>query len=75
MLRELRSQTEMNDYAKGKATGLYARLTSRLPEARKHAARALVDANNTGEPNPSTQIHLLIARFEQLSEPTPSPAP
>jgi hypothetical protein len=71
LLRELRNQAEMSDYAKGNAKGLYASLTSRLPEARKHAARALVDAIDTREPNPSTQIHLLIARFEPLSEPRP----
>lgn len=71
LLRELRNQAGMSDYAKGNTKGLYALLASRLPEARKHAARALVDATETGEPNPSTQIHQLIARFEQLSEPRP----
>lgn len=69
VLRELRGQPDMAAYAKGTTKGLYALLANRLPAARRHAARALRDATDTNEFNPSTQIHELITRFEQLSEP------
>lgn len=61
----------MSAYAKGVAKGLYALLAMRLPEARRHAERALRDAMDTRELNPSTRIHELITRFEQLSTPHP----
>lgn len=71
VLRDLRGQPDMSAYAKGVAKGLYALLAMRLPEARRHAERALRDAMDTRELNPSTRIHELITRFEQLSTPHP----
>jgi hypothetical protein len=66
MVRTLRNEQGMQDYAKGAATGLFESLRTRLPAARTRAAATLAAALAEGEMNPSTRIHELIALFEKL---------
>ena len=66
MVRELRLQPGMKDYAKGSFDGLFGLLLTRLPEARQRAAEVLADALQDGEMNPSTRLHELITLFESL---------
>jgi hypothetical protein len=66
MVKTLRGEEGMQDYAKGAVTGLFDRLRTRLPDARARAAATLAAALAEGEMNPSTRIHELIARFEKL---------
>ena len=41
-------------------------LLDRLDVAKQHAAQALQDAESTGEPNPCTEIHLLVNYLQKL---------
>ena len=52
-------------YQKG-ASGTFHRLEDRLGTAKDHAARTLADAQATGEPNPSTEVHELIEYLQSL---------
>jgi hypothetical protein len=69
LLRDLRKISDMSDYAKGNVTGLFATLVDRLSAAITHAKRGVQAREAEGEPNPSTEIHLLIQAFEELSKP------
>ncbi len=42
------------------ASRVFAQLFNRLEDAKLNAANALHDARATGEPNPSTEVHLLV---------------
>ena len=67
VVADLRKKAGMEEYAKGSMTGLFAKLLGTpLDNARKHAARVLIDAEQTGEMNPSTTLHLVIGRLEAL---------
>lgn len=44
-------------------------LRSKQEAALEHAATALADAEATGERNPSTQVHLLVAALLALNLP------
>jgi hypothetical protein len=55
------------DYTKG-MRGAFQALLPRIEEAKQHAERALRDANATGEPNPSTEVHLLVDYLQNLKE-------
>lgn len=46
--------------------GLFGRLFDRLEEAKANARRAAVDADEVGEFNPSTEIHLLVDYLQSL---------
>jgi hypothetical protein len=60
------------DYAKGADTSPFSILTlQQLEKARKNAARALAEAKDVGDLNPSTRVHELIAYIGSLSEPAP----
>jgi hypothetical protein len=67
VIRDLRSKPGMGAYAKGEIKGLFDVLLPRLPQARIHAARALHEAVQDNEPNPSSPLHLLLAALEDLS--------
>lgn len=54
-------------YSKG-ADDLYAMLRSKQERALENAATALADAKATGEQNPSTQVHLLVATLLALKQ-------
>lgn len=64
----LRQQAGMNAYDKGNVQGLFDRMLAGdlFARARLNAARALQDAINVDEPNPSTHLHHLMDRFEKL---------
>ena len=52
-------------YAKG-MRGVFGKLEDRLESAKVDAARALADAEATGEPNPSTEAHMLVSYLQTL---------
>lgn len=70
--QDLRKNDGMESYAKGKINGLFQRLLPRLPQAKSNAIRTLVDANNDGELNPSTSMHLMICALEDLANLKPA---
>lgn len=52
-----------------KATeGVFLQLRHALENAKEHADRAEVDARQTGNPNPSTEVHRLVTYLEELKE-------
>jgi hypothetical protein len=64
---DLLAQPSMNNYDKGTTRGLFAKLEStRTAFATVNAVWTRVEAQSDGNPNPSTAIDLLLARFEQL---------
>ena len=58
----------MNAYDKGNVQGLFDRMLAGdlFARARLNAARALQDAVEVNEPNPSTRLHVLMDRLETL---------
>ena len=68
LIDALRQQAGMNAYDKGNVQGLFDRMLAGdlFARARLNAARALQDAINVDEPNPSTHLHHLMDRFEKL---------
>lgn len=69
IVRELKNQPGMNQYAKSYKGNLFSDLLQRLPVAIQNSQRGLIEADQTNEPNPSTLIHELLARLEALSSP------
>lgn len=69
-LKELLSIKEMSAYEKGKTKSLFDALLPYLETAEKHASAGLKDAEDCGEFNPTTQIHLLLQDFRRLAEPS-----
>lgn len=53
------------EYEKG-MEGVFSKLKCRLDEAKANAVSALKDAQQTGECNPSTEIHLLVEYMQSL---------
>jgi hypothetical protein len=73
LVRDLRRKEGLTDYEKGrKTTPFKALLGERFALARRLAPRILAEALASNEPNPSTELHLLIDKFEGLSNPTPA---
>jgi hypothetical protein len=52
-------KSHVADYQKG-ITGIYSALKPRQAYAIENAKRALDDAFQTGEDNPSTEVHILV---------------
>lgn len=52
-------------YAKA-AEGIYPALESRLEAAKARAIRAMNEVRETGEPNPSTEVHELVGYLQSL---------
>jgi len=46
--------------------GVYKNLEDRLETAKSNAERALSDVAATGTPDPSTEVHLLVAYLQDL---------
>ncbi|WP_131107933.1 RloB family protein [Pseudomonas sp. Sample_10] len=68
--RSLREKPNMDKYEKGKVISYFAQLLGEpFQTARTLAPKILEDVAISGEPNPSTEIHLLIDEFETLSRP------
>lgn len=55
------------DYEKA-LVGSFNYLRCRVEDARRHAVRAQEDARNTGEYNPSTEVHDLVTYLENIRE-------
>ena len=53
------------DYAKG-ASEVFHQLAERLERAKAHATQALTDAKDTGELDPSTEVHELVKYLQSL---------
>lgn len=69
VVRELKKMDGMADYEKGYKGKLFLDLLPRLETAIRHGERAMREGIDTNEPNPSTQIHDLLQRFDVLSKP------
>jgi hypothetical protein len=69
LVRDLRKRTEMAQYAKGTAQGLFDQLLPLLANADQNARNALASAQQENEPNPSTRMHLVLERFQGLATP------
>lgn len=68
--KSLRTKPNMANYEKGKAISYFAHLLGEpFHRARTLAPKVLEDVVASGEPNPSTEIHLLMDVFETLSTP------
>jgi len=59
--------TFLKGYNKG-AAGVYKTLKPLQGDAIENAKRAIIDAGATGQPNPSTYIHLLVERLLLCAE-------
>jgi RloB-like protein len=71
LVRDLCQREGMGGYDKGNSQALFERLLSKLPDARNWSAAVLAEAIDVNELNPSTRLHELIARFEELGTPQP----
>ena len=72
LINELRTHPGMEQYAKGAATSVFESLLGpRFDTARRVSPQVLNEANITEQMNPSTTLHLLIDKFEELSQPKP----
>lgn len=63
-------KNELKKHIKGyteNMTGLCSGLQKNLSKAKKNAITAMKDAKATANPNPSTEVHLLIEELEKLS--------
>ncbi|AFY18236.1 RloB family protein [Pseudomonas sp. UW4] len=70
--KSLREKPTMEKYEKGKDINYFAQLLGApFLTARTLAPKILEDVAISGEPNPSTEIHLLMDEFESLSKPQP----
>jgi hypothetical protein len=68
--KSLREKPNMDNYQKGEDTNYFAQLLGEpFQMARALAPRIIEDVAASGEPNPSTEIHLLMDEFEMLSKP------
>ncbi|MGH8384208.1 MAG: RloB family protein [Pseudomonas sp.] len=71
--KSLREKPNMEQYEKGSGISYFAQLLGApFQSARSLAPKILEDVAISGEPNPSTEIHLLIDEFEALSKPQPN---
>lgn len=73
VVRDLRQKPGMQGYAKGSIEGLFMKLCgeagSMLNTACKHGARTLIDTQNEGNANPSTELQILIHELRRLGSP------
>jgi hypothetical protein len=72
VIKDLRTYPCLKNYDKGNVQGLFKlMLNNGFNEARRIAPKVLKEAIESGEMNPSTQLHELLAFFEKLSTPQP----
>lgn len=71
LVKDLCEEKGMGNYAKGTCDNLFDDLLDRLPEARQRAKELFAEALNDNTFNPSTRLHELIGRLEQLGSPQP----
>lgn len=65
---ELQKQVGMEKYAKGDRGNVFEQLKDRLPEAMQRANQVLAQALQDDALNPSTRLHQLLKKFEELGE-------
>lgn len=56
---------QLSAYCKG-SNEIFLTLLPKLEDAKRHARKALQDAHATGEPNPSTEVHLLVEYLQHI---------
>lgn len=66
VIRELRKQPGFKQYSKGRKD-IYGTVRNNTGTAIDHAEQAEKDAKDTGEDNPSTRIHHLVAQLQKLA--------
>lgn len=66
----LKTKQGMEAYDKS-TEGIFTHLESKLSVARVQSPRVLTEAGETGEMNPSTLMHTLIGKLEELGKPVP----
>lgn len=66
VIRELRKQPGFGAYAKAQKN-IYSQLRDQTEAAIKHALQAEKEAEETGERNPSTCVHHLVAELQKLA--------
>ena len=69
LVKDLREEEGMENYAKGTAKNLFEKLYPKLPSARQRASEVVAEADQDGNLNPSTRLHELIDLFERLGTP------
>lgn len=69
VLKDLRKKSGFENYEKGYKGCLFDDLFNNLDKARLNAIRSITEAESTQEKNPSTLIHELLDKFEELSKP------
>lgn len=67
-LSDLKKFPGMSKYDKTLTQNVFADLSEKLPTARDHSSRALAEALELGNMNPSSRIHELLDSFEVLSK-------
>ncbi|OQR27800.1 hypothetical protein BWR15_29390 [Pseudomonas sp. T] len=71
--RELKQKNGMNTYDKKADINYFGLLLGeKFDTARQLAPRVMEDAVESGESNPSTELHLLINKLEELGTPIPA---
>ena len=50
------------------APGMFRRLEDRLENAKRNAKQAIADVNETGERNPSTEVHELVGYLQSIKD-------
>lgn len=65
LISELRTKPGLKNYGKGQK-GIYALLKDKLPTAIAGASRGLSSAEQTGEENPTTRVHVLVEALRAL---------
>jgi hypothetical protein len=68
VFKSLIEQQDMSDYEKGNVSGLFNRLLPRLSDARKNAKKTVAEGILDNEMNPSTELHILIDKLEDLGK-------
>lgn len=72
LIDDLKAKPRMKDYDKGHKASPFQYLTlEQFQLARRHAVRALEEAAQVNDLNPSTRLHLLIEAIEKLGTPIP----
>lgn len=71
VVERVRQKEGLNNYSKGYGGNLFLDLLDRLAYARLNAIRALGDAADTQELNPSTCLHNLLDELSRLGSPEP----
>jgi len=69
LIKDLKKIPKMVSYCKGSCVNLFKDLSENLDTACEFSERALREAIESNEFNPSTKLHILIDIFEKLSAP------